>query len=261
VTSILITGASSGIGRALALEYAAPGTRLALLGRDPARLETVAAACRAKGGEVLTATIDVRDRAGLAAWIETVDAATPLDLVIPNAGISTGLGQGRVTENPDAVRATMAINFTGALNTVDPVIPRMLARGRGQIGFVGSLAAYRALPYSPAYCASKAAVHAYAGALRAGLAPQGLRVSLIAPGFVATAMNREIVAWKPLQITDARAARIIRSGLDRGAPVIAFPLLLACAVRLLDLLPARWVDWGMRRTPVEIPETPERADR
>jgi short-subunit dehydrogenase len=261
MTSILITGASSGIGRALALEYAAPSTHLALLGRDPARLETVADACRRKGAEVLTATIDVRDRAGLAAWIEAVDTAAPLDLVIANAGISTGLGAGRATENPDAVRATMAINFGGALNTVDPVIPRMLARGRGQIGFVGSLAAYRALPYSPAYCASKAAVHAYAGALRAGLAPHGLRVSLIAPGFVVTAMNRAIVAPKPLQITDARAARIIRRGLDRGAPVIAFPRLLACAVRLLDLLPARWVDWAMRRTPVEIPETQERAER
>jgi short-subunit dehydrogenase len=259
VTSILITGASSGIGRALALDYAAPGVRLALLGRDAARLESVAAACRAKGAEISSATIDVRDRVGLAAWIAAVDDAAPLDLVIANAGIFTGLGQGRVTENPEAVRATMAINFDGALNTVDPVIPRMLARGRGQIGFLGSLAGYRALPYSPAYCASKAALHAYAGALRAGLAPLGVRVSLIAPGFVATAMTQKIVAWKPLRMSDVRAARIIRRGLDRGAAVIAFPRVLAWTVRLVELLPARWVDWVMRQARVEIPETGERT--
>ena len=259
MTSILITGASSGIGRALALEYAASGIRLALLGRNVARLESVAVSCRAKGAEIVTATIDVRDRAGLAAWIVAMDDAAPLDLVIANAGISTGLGRGRVTENPEAVRATMAINFDGALNTVDPVIPRMLARGRGQIGFLGSLAGYHALPYSPAYCASKAALHAYAGALRGGLAPLGLRVSLIAPGFIATAMTEKIVSWKPLRMSDVRAARIIRRGLDRGAAVIAFPRLLAWTVRLVGLLPARWVDWVMRQARVDIPETREEA--
>lgn len=263
MASILITGASSGIGRALALEYAAPGTQLALLGRDMARLSAVADACVRKGATICIATIDVRDRAGLAAWIARIDDAAPLDLVIPNAGITTGLGPGRVTEDPDAVRAILAINFTGVLNTVDPVIPRMLARGRGQIAFIGSIAALRPLPYSPGYCATKAAIHAYAGALRAGLEPHGLRINLVVPGFVATPLNRGIVAWKPLQMSDARAARIIRRGLDRGRAVIAFPILLALGTRMLHFLPARWVDWGMRRVRVEIPESHERepADR
>jgi NADP-dependent 3-hydroxy acid dehydrogenase YdfG len=256
--SILITGASSGIGRALALEFAAPGVHLALTGRDAARLAGVAVECRARGAHVRESLIDVRDRAGMAAWIAALDDASPLDLVIPNAGITTGLGAGRVTEDPDAVRAILEISLIGVLNTVDPVLPRMLARGRGKIGFMGSLAAFRPLPYSPAYCAAKAAVHAYAGGLRAGLEPHGLRVCLIAPGFVATALNRDIRSWKPLQMTDARAARIIRRGLERGRAVIAFPWPLYAATRLLDLLPARAVDWGMRRARVDIPETRER---
>lgn len=258
INNILITGASSGIGRALALEYAGAGRTLALIGRDAARLEAVAQACQAKGARTAIATVDVRDRAGMAAWISARDDVAPFDLVIANAGITSGLGGGRITEDPDAVRAMLEINFIGVLNTVDPVIPRMLARGQGKIGFVGSIAAYRGLPYSPAYCAAKAAVHAYAAGLRAGLAPHGLLISLIAPGFVATSLNRDIASWKPMQMDDARAARIMRRGLDRGRAVIAFPKLLAWGTRLLDLLPATWVDWGMRRAPVDIPETRER---
>jgi len=256
--SILITGASSGIGRALALEYAGGNTTLSLVGRDPARLEGVAQACQAKGARTAIATVDVRDRAGMAAWIAERDDTVPLDIVIPNAGITTGLGHGRVTEDPDAVRALMEINFLGVLNTVDPVIPRMLARKAGRIGFVGSIAAYRGLPYSPAYCASKAAVHAYAAGLRAGLEPYGITISLIAPGFVTTPLNRDIASWKPLAMDDARAARIIRRGIDHGRRVIAFPKLLAWGTRALDLIPAAWADWGLRRASVDIPETAER---
>jgi len=258
MASILITGASSGIGRALALEYAGPGAVLSLHGRDTARLEAVARDCAARGARTATATVDVRDREAMAAWVLERDEATPLDMVVPNAGITTGLGQGRVLEDPDAVRALLEINLLGVLNTVDPVLPRMLARRAGRIGFVGSIAAYRGLPYSPAYCAAKAAVHAYAAGLRAGLEPHGILISLIAPGFVTTPLNKDIASWKPLAMDDAKAARIIRRGLDRGKPVIAFPKLLAWGTRALDLIPAAWADWGLRRARVEIPETTEK---
>src|ERR1700719_3517945 len=199
--SILITGASSGIGRALARIYAAPGVHLAVGGRDPQRLDEMASQCRAAGAEVAGAIVDVRDRAKMREWVEAVDDAHPIDLVIASAGITTGLGIGRLREHPDAVRAIFAINVEGVLNTIDPVVTRMCARGRGQIALLGSLAALRGLPYSPAYSASKAAVHAYAEALRGGLRRQGVKVSLIAPGFVATALNRDIVCPKPLQLS------------------------------------------------------------
>ena len=83
-------------------------------------------------------------------------------------------------------------------------------------------------------------------------------ISLIAPGFVTTPLNKDIASWKPLAMDDAKAARIIRRGLDRGRPVIAFPKLLAWGTRALDLIPAAWADWGLRRARVEIPETTEK---
>ena len=131
--SILITGASSGIGRAVAVEYAAPGVRLVLVGRDTARLEQAAERCRDKGAEVETALVDVRDRQAMHDFIRAADAKAPLDLVLANAGINTGLPAGALAEDPEAVRGILSINLIGALNTVEPIIEPMCARGRGVI--------------------------------------------------------------------------------------------------------------------------------
>src|SRR5579863_3071674 len=190
--SILITGASSGIGRALALAYAAPGVRLFLIGRNESRLAATVAAAKAKGAEATPVLLDVRDRAKMQDWIESADRTTPFDLVIANAGITTGLSPSDFSEDPEAVRAVMATNLTGVLNTVEPLITPMCARGRGQIAFIGSIAGLRGLPYSPAYCLSKAAVHAYAESLRGRLEPRGLSISLAIVGFVKTPLNDSI---------------------------------------------------------------------
>lgn len=256
--SILITGASSGIGRAVALEYAAPGVRLVLVGRDAARLEQAAERCRAKGARVETALVDVRDRQAMHDFIRAADASEPLDLVLANAGINTGLPAGALAEDPEAVRGILSINLIGALNTVEPIIEPMCARGRGVVALTGSIAAVRGLPYSPAYCATKAYVHVYAEALRGTLARKGVAVSLIVPGFVHTALNEKLVSPKPLAMTDDRAARIIRRGLDRRKPVIAFPRLLYWGARLTTALPARLVDFFMVRQHVDVPVTSER---
>ncbi|MEI9981957.1 MAG: SDR family NAD(P)-dependent oxidoreductase [Aliidongia sp.] len=114
-SSILITGASSGIGAALARYYATPGVRLVLQGRDSARLETVAADCRAKGASVEAALFDVTDRAAVSAAIAAVDASHPLDLVIANAGIGSGTGDGQ-----GATLAIFETNIGGVLNTLYP---------------------------------------------------------------------------------------------------------------------------------------------
>src|SRR6516165_2384458 len=119
--TILITGASSGIGRALALAYAEPRVRLALLGRDKERLGEVAAAASAKGAEIVLGELDVRDQASMARWIAEEDARRPFDLAIANAGITTGLGPNDLTEDPQAVRAILATNLVGVLNTVEPL--------------------------------------------------------------------------------------------------------------------------------------------
>lgn len=262
VRTIVITGASSGIGRALALHYAARDTsrvRLALIGRDSARLDSVADACRRSGSFASAVRLDVRDRAAMHDALRRIDDESPIDLLVANAGIATGLPAGVLTESPDAVRAITAINFIGALNTVEPLIEPMCARGRGRIALTGSIAALRGLPYSPAYCATKAAVHLYADSLRGNLRKRGVGVSLIVPGFVHTPMNEKLVAFKPLALTDTRAAVIVADGLDAGRPVIAFPRLLYWAARLSTFLPASIADSILDRFAVDMQVTREQA--
>jgi len=137
---VLITGASSGIGRALALRHAQDGARLSLFGRDQARLEASAKACRDKGADVATSVVDVQDRAGMAKAVADALALAPLDIVYANAGVATGLSTGQILEDPEAVRATLAINVIGVLNTVEPAIPAMTKRGSG------ASVAYRSRP-------------------------------------------------------------------------------------------------------------------
>jgi short-subunit dehydrogenase len=256
--SILITGASSGIGRALALVYAREGVALSLIGRDRERLEAVAAAAHAQGAEVNLGQLDVQDQDVMAQWIKAADARCPFDLVVANAGITTGLAPGDIAEEPDAVRAIIGINLIGVLNTVEPLIAPMSARRAGQIAFIGSIAGLRGLPYAPSYCATKAAVHAYSESLRGRLEASGVRVSLIIPGFVKTPLNDGIDAIKPLEMTCAKAAILIQRGLERGRAVIVFPRSLYLLARVSRVLPIRFVDKLMARFKVNIPQTHER---
>jgi short-subunit dehydrogenase len=259
--SILITGASSGIGRALALAYAAPQVRLALVGRNPDRLAEVAAAAKAKGADVVTVSLDVRDRIAMRDWMVDADRNRPFDLIIANAGITTGLAPQAIAEDPEAVRAILATNLVGVLNSVEPLILPMAERGRGHIAIIGSIAGLISLPYAPAYCATKAAVHAYAAALRGRLEPRGFCVSLIVPGFVKTPLNDSISAFKPLEVSDVEAAAKIKRGLARGAATIAFPWPLVLVARFAGLLPSRLVHRLMAGFEVNVPETAERVQR
>ncbi len=255
---VLITGASSGIGRALALRYARDGARLSLLGRDVARLESVARACRDKGADVATLVVDVQNRAGMTRAVADALARAPLDIVFANAGVATGRSTGDILEDPDAVRATLAINVIGVLNTVEPATPAMIERRSGVIAIVGSMAGVRGLPFSPAYCASKAAVYSYAESMRGVLAPHGVDVSMIVPGFVATPMAAATKSWQPGLISDTAAAEIIARGLERRKAVIAFPLFMWWALRFFTFLPPRWVDAAMLRFSADVPRTVEK---
>ena len=245
--SILITGASSGIGAALAREYAGDGQALALCGRDAERLEAVARTCRDMGALVDTVLLDVRDRAALEQWIAHVDKARPLELVIANAGISAGTGAGG--EGGDQFSRIFETNVQGVANTLEPALARMAERGRGQIALMASLAAFRGFPGAPAYCASKAAVRIWGEALRAGLREQGIAVSVICPGFVETAMTDVNDFPMPLKMSAERAARIIRRGLHADKARIAFPLRLYWLVRLLAALPPDVLEPLLRRLP------------
>jgi short-subunit dehydrogenase len=250
--SILITGASSGIGAALARAYAAPRTHLALCGRDAARLAAVANLCRERGAEVIEACLDVTEAAAVAAWIDNVDRASPLELVIANAGVQGGLWRDGVCETLGELHRVMEVNFGGVSNTIHPVLPAMRRRRRGQVALIASLAALRGLPFSPGYCASKAAVRIYGEALRSWLAPEGIGVSVVLPGFVETRLSDTVSGPKPLILPPERAAEIIRRGLAKGRRQIAFPYPLYLGMQLMRALPAGLVDPILRRVRVDI---------
>lgn len=245
--SIVITGASSGIGEALAVGYAGPGISLALTGRDQDRLDKVADRCRNAGATVTPGIVDSADRAAMAAWLSAVDAAVPVDLVIANAGISAGTAGGVETE--EQARRILSVNLDGVLNTIHPLLPSMRARRRGQIALMASQAGFRGLPGAPAYCASKAAVRVYGEALRGDLAGEGIGVSVICPGFVKSRMTAVNRFPMPFLMDSEQAARAIRRGLERNAARIAFPWPMAAAVWLLALLPPGWTDAALARAP------------
>ena len=165
-----------------------------------------------------------------------------------------------LAEDPDAVRGIVAINLLGALNTVEPLIEPMCARGRGRIALTGSIAALRGLPYSPAYCATKAAVHLYADSLRGNLRKSGVGVSLIVPGFVNTPLNSDLVAFKPLRdVRHEGGARSSRAGSIADARSSPFQRILYWAARLSTFLPAGLADAILARFDVEMRVTHERA--
>jgi short-subunit dehydrogenase len=240
------------------LAYAAPDRHLILLARDPVRLSAVTASAQKAGAQVTTGLIDVRDRAAMADFIGAADGRAPIDLAIANAGITSGLAPGELTEEPEAVRALLATNLMGPLNTVEPLIKPMCARGHGHLAFIGSIAGLRGLPYSPAYCTAKAGLHAYAESIRGRLEAQGVLVSLIVAGFVKTPLNDSIAAAKPGELSDVQAAALIKRGLDRGRATIAFPTFLYLGAALGRFLPARLYDEIMRRFEVSVPQTRER---
>jgi short-subunit dehydrogenase len=238
-SSIVITGASSGIGEALALDYAAPGVALALTGRDASRLATVADACRAKGATVAADTVDVVDRERLAAWLTAFDDAHPVDLLIANAGISIDKDNSSLDDFA-VIRKTLDVNVGGVLNTVEPLMARLMERRKGQIAVVSSLAGFIGLPYSASYNASKAAVRVWGESIRYVMKKYDVGVSVICPGFVVSRMTAQAPFPMPFLMTSAQASKIIRRGLAANRARIAFPIGTKAAVWFGSVLPGRW---------------------
>jgi short-subunit dehydrogenase len=234
---IAITGGSSGLGRALALEYAAPGVKLALIGRDAVRLEATASEARARGAEVRVRTIDVRDRSAMSGFLLEIDAATPIDCLIASAGVTVVTPA--VGEVEDLTRSAdlFDVNLNGVMNALAPVAPRMRQRRAGRIALFGSIAAFAPPPDSPSYAASKAAIVAFGLATRALYHADGVSVSVVCPGFVDTPMAGSYDSAKPFLVSPEDAARRIRRGLERRKAIIAFPWPLYLAARFQQLLP------------------------
>jgi short-subunit dehydrogenase len=231
---VLITGSTSGLGRALAERYAEAGRTLSLSGRDEARLRDVAKACRDAGANVHATSVDVTDDEAMHSWVVQRDQALPIDILIANAGIGgAAVVPSSSGEDGELARRILGVNMLGVINTVTPVVPRMIERKRGHIVMVGSIQSSIGLPQSPVYSASKAAVQIYAEGLRRLVASRGLRVTLVLPGFVDTPMSRSLNMPRPFCWPAERAAERIISDVARGASRSAFPW----PVQLLFALP------------------------
>jgi short-subunit dehydrogenase len=198
--------------------------------------------CESLGAQVHTVTFDLRDAEGAIALLRDLSGRHEINLAIVNAGVSREIGgeigEGVETHGWEIAREVIAVNLDGAIATVAGVLPEMRHRGAGQIALVSSLAAYFGLPGTPAYCASKGALKIYGEAMRGWLAPQGIAVNVVLPGFVRTPMNEGFAGTMPLAISAERAAVLIRRGLERNRARIAFPRRLAWGMRFLSVLPA-----------------------
>lgn len=227
-----ITGASTGIGRELALSLARGGVRVAASARSSDRLEELA---RVQSG-IVPAPVDVTDRSAVvAAFGRVTDALGSVDLAVLNAGVWHPMTSG----NYDAARAadSINVNYLGIANALEPLIPSMIAVGRGHIALVGSVAGYRGLPKAAAYAPSKAAVISLAEVLRLELPKRGITISLVNPGFVETPMTSVNKFSMPYILTAEDAAGRIIHGLQKKKFEIAFPWQLVAVLKLLRVMP------------------------
>jgi len=243
---VLITGASSGIGRALAVELGRHGAALALLARRAGNLREIAAEVEASGASALALPADVRDAEAVrAAAAQALERWGRIDVLIANAGMGSTLN---VTDlRADEAAEVIIVNTIGAINSVAAVLPGMIARRAGHLVAISSLAAFRGLPKSGHYSASKAALSTFFESLRVDLRNTGIDVTTIHPGFIKTPMTAPRKARMPYLLEVDDAARRIIHAIETRQRTYAFPWQLAWMVRLLALLPDALYDPLMAR--------------
>lgn len=242
----LITGASSGLGAGLSRWFAARGTRVYAAARREEHLHALAASCgREGGGEVIPLRIDVTDVAETRAIIERLDAESGgLDLVIANAGVGGETPAKRLKW--ETVQRMIDVNVTGAAATLCAALPKMVARGEGHLVGVSSLAAYRGLPGSAAYSASKAFLRTFLEGLRVDLLSTNIQVTCLNPGFVKSEMTASKTKMPFLLETDDACQRM-GEAIVRGEAEYAFPWQPAMAMKLLGRLPNVAYDAASKR--------------
>lgn len=233
---VLVTGASSGIGRALAVELGRRGAHVAVLARRAELLFDVAGEVERAGGQSLALTADVRNAVEVEKAVARVgELWGRIDVLVANAGMSTTTAATslRAREANDVI----SVNVMGVINCVAAVLPGMLERKSGHLVAISSLAAYRGMPKSGAYSASKAAVSTFFESLRVDLRKSGLVVTTIHPGFIRTPLTAGRKTKLPFLMEVEPAARLIIRAIERQARAYAFPWQLASVVRLMKHVP------------------------
>lgn len=233
--NILITGASSGIGEALAVYYAENGAKnLFICGRNAERLDNVAQLCRQRGASVYTKVLNVTDKSLVDEWVKECDNIAALQMVIANAGVAT------LEETTENVYNTFNTNIFGVLNTIHPALDIYKQRsdsGPRAIAILSSIAGYHGLAACPSYSASKVCVKAYGEALRAALIDSGIQVNVICPGFVKSRITDKNTCPMPFFMSAEKAAKIIACRLEKNVGLIAFPWPMRLATWFVSILP------------------------
>ena len=243
---VMITGASSGLGRGMALEIAARGGQLGLLARREDLLNEIVDDARKRGVKAIAATADVRDAKAVREAADRFRRELgPIDILIANAGIGTADHAVRLT--PEHAANVIGINVLGAVNSVAAVLPEMVERKQGRLVAISSLAAYRGLAKSAAYCASKAALTAYFESLRIDLRHTGVGVTIIHPGFIKTDLTAGRGAKMPYLMELEDGVKKIVSAIEKEKKIYAFPWQLATIVRASMLMPVAMYDWIAER--------------
>jgi len=242
--TILITGASSGLGAALAHALAAPGVSLILWGRDGARLAETAALCRAVGAVVATDTFDIRDADTQLSRLRALGA---VDLAIFNAGLGGSVASDRAAEDPLRALATAEVNFVAPVVGASFMAGEMARRGQGNIVLIGSISESYPLPMAPTYVGTKAGLRLFSEALYTRMKKQGVAVTLVSPGFIDTPMSQQLDEPRPFLISAPDAARGILRGIAARKRVIVVPWQFAVVRFVTGLLPRGLLRWVLSR--------------
>src|ERR1044072_3360471 len=242
----MITGSSSGIGKGIALEVAARGANVALLARREELLNEIVREAEKRNVKAVSAAADVRDAKAVRGAADRFRKELgTIDVLIANAGIGTSDHVTRLT--PEHAANVISINVLGAVNSVAAVLPEMIQRKQGRLVAISSLAAYRGLPKSGAYCARKAALTSYFESVRIDLRNTGGGVTVIYPGFIKTDLTSGRPAKMPYLMELDEGVRQMVSAIEREKKSSAFPWQLAAIVRAGLIMPVGMYDWFAAR--------------
>lgn len=265
IRTILITGASSGIGKSLALNYAILGAcHLLLFGRNIERLNEVMSICL-QGGVDKKVSVEVfaanlRDDLNISTIIENILTRHSIDLVIANAAVSAGTlnaeGTNRL-ENQEQIEQIIDVNIKGVIYTITPILKQMVAKNNGHIALIGSMAGFLSLPSCPAYSSTKGWIHHYGEALYHSLYHTKVNLSVICPGYVKTPMTDVNKFPMPFLMSADKAAKIIIKNLSKKRYLIVFPKIMYYTSILTSFLPLRIKRYIFNKLPGKIPLAPE----